>query len=103
MRLPFVRGLVVLYDTLVTGTRWLVRSATLQALAFEEGGGRSEADRQGETRRPSWRRLVPVALVPALGAAADGSAGGIAAGDAGRGGEPRPNLMHGPGCHPGPP
>jgi uncharacterized protein YqhQ len=30
-RLPFVRGLVVLYETLVTGTRWLVRSAGVQA------------------------------------------------------------------------
>jgi len=28
---PFVRGLVVLYETLVMGTRWLVRSAGLQA------------------------------------------------------------------------
>jgi uncharacterized protein YqhQ len=28
---PFVRGLVVLYETLVVGTRWLVRSAGLQA------------------------------------------------------------------------
>ena len=37
MKFPFVRGLVLLYDTLVTGTRWLVRSATLQALALEEG------------------------------------------------------------------
>jgi uncharacterized protein YqhQ len=37
MKLPFLRGLVVLYDTLVTGTRWLVRSATLQALALESG------------------------------------------------------------------
>jgi len=36
MKLPLVRGLVLLYDTLVTGTRWLVRSATLQALAMEE-------------------------------------------------------------------
>jgi uncharacterized protein YqhQ len=36
MKLPLVRGLVLLYDTLVTGTRWLVRSATLQALAIEE-------------------------------------------------------------------
>jgi uncharacterized protein YqhQ len=35
MRLPFIRGLVVLYDTLVTGTRWLVRSATIQALGLE--------------------------------------------------------------------
>jgi uncharacterized protein YqhQ len=31
----FVRGLVVLYETLVIGTRWLVRSANLQAA--EEG------------------------------------------------------------------
>jgi len=30
-RLPFVRGLVVLYETLFVGTRWLVRSASLQA------------------------------------------------------------------------
>ena len=34
-RLPGVRGLVVLYETLVTGTRWLVRSASLAA--SEEG------------------------------------------------------------------
>jgi len=38
LKMPFLRGLVVLYDTLVTGTRWLVRSATLQALGLEEGG-----------------------------------------------------------------
>jgi len=30
-KLPFIRGLVVLYETLVVGTRWLVRSAGLQA------------------------------------------------------------------------
>jgi uncharacterized protein YqhQ len=34
-KLPFMRGLVVLYETLVTGTRWLVRSANLSA--SEEG------------------------------------------------------------------
>jgi uncharacterized protein YqhQ len=34
-KLPFLRGLVVLYETLVVGTRWLVRSAGLQA--EEEG------------------------------------------------------------------
>ena len=33
---PLVRGLVVLYETLVVGTRWLVRSANLQAA--EEAG-----------------------------------------------------------------
>jgi uncharacterized protein YqhQ len=32
---PLVRGLVVLYETLVVGTRWLVRSANVQAA--EEG------------------------------------------------------------------
>jgi hypothetical protein len=34
-RWPLVRGLVVLYETLVVGTRWLVRSANVQAQ--EEG------------------------------------------------------------------
>jgi uncharacterized protein YqhQ len=34
-KLPFVRGLVVLYETLVVGTRWLIRSANLAA--SEEG------------------------------------------------------------------
>ena len=34
-KLPFVRGLVVLYETLIVGTRWLVRSASLAA--SEEG------------------------------------------------------------------
>jgi uncharacterized protein YqhQ len=29
-RAPFIRGLVVLYETLVVGTRWLIRSAGLQ-------------------------------------------------------------------------
>ena len=30
---PLVRGLVVLYETLVVGTRWLIRSANIQARA----------------------------------------------------------------------
>jgi uncharacterized protein YqhQ len=34
-KLPFLRGLVVLYETLIVGTRWLVRSASVQA--EEEG------------------------------------------------------------------
>ena len=34
-KLPLIRGLVVLYETLVVGTRWLVRSANVQA--EEEG------------------------------------------------------------------
>ena len=53
MKLPFLRGLVVLYDTLVTGTRWLVRSATLQALAVERC---RRGPRQGRRRRLPGRR-----------------------------------------------
>src|SRR5207253_9490861 len=34
-KLPFVRGLVVLYETLIVGSRWLVRSPGLQVQ--EEG------------------------------------------------------------------
>src|SRR5262245_58880864 len=30
-KLPFVRGLIVLYETLIVGTRWLIRSANIQA------------------------------------------------------------------------
>jgi uncharacterized protein YqhQ len=30
---PFVRGLIVLYETLIIGTRWLIRSANIQASA----------------------------------------------------------------------
>jgi uncharacterized protein YqhQ len=37
-RLPFLRGLIVLYETLFVGTRWLVRSATLQAAGTGEEG-----------------------------------------------------------------
>lgn len=54
MKLPLIRGLVLLYDTLVTGTRWLVRSATIQALALEEaearkGGGAGSSAASGST------------------------------------------------------
>jgi uncharacterized protein YqhQ len=41
-RLPFIRGLVVLYETLVVGTRWLVRSA---GVAAAEAAGPMEASR----------------------------------------------------------
>ena len=30
---PFIRGLIVLYETLVVGTKWLIRSANIQASA----------------------------------------------------------------------
>ncbi|HET7472899.1 MAG TPA: DUF1385 domain-containing protein [Candidatus Limnocylindrales bacterium] len=37
-KLPFVRGLIVLYETLFVGTRWLVRSASVQAAGTGEEG-----------------------------------------------------------------
>jgi uncharacterized protein YqhQ len=37
-KVPFARGLVVLYETLFVGTRWLVRSASVQAAGTGEDG-----------------------------------------------------------------
>src|SRR3954452_9575776 len=37
-KLPFLRGLIVLYETLFVGNRWLVRSASLQAAGTGEDG-----------------------------------------------------------------
>jgi uncharacterized protein YqhQ len=37
-KLPFLRGLIVLYETLIVGTRWLVRSASVQAAGDGESG-----------------------------------------------------------------
>ena len=56
-RLPFVRGLVVLYETLVVGTRWLVRSAGVAAV-----------EELGPAARPA--PLPPVAAEPGSAAAA---------------------------------
>ena len=39
-RAPFFRGLVVLYETLVIGTRWLMRSGTVQAAGTGQEMGR---------------------------------------------------------------
>ncbi|HEX7496405.1 MAG TPA: DUF1385 domain-containing protein [Candidatus Limnocylindrales bacterium] len=72
LKLPFLRGLVVLYDTLVTGTRWLVRSATLQALALEEaddgaGDGTSNgAGKSGQAAAGTGSVLHTLLLAPAL-------------------------------------
>ncbi len=101
MKLPFLRGLVLLYDTLVTGTRWLVRSATLQALALEEaegqpgqggsgGAGPSGTSAVGSTLRSTLGSIVgsvmrsPLTL--ALGAHSET--------DAGSGLEPRDDDAH---------
>jgi uncharacterized protein YqhQ len=70
MKLPFLRGLVVLYDTLVTGTRWLVRSATLQAMAEEEARGSGAGGATGAASSV-LHSIVRLPLVPILGAATE--------------------------------
>ena len=65
---PLIRGLVVLYETLVVGTRWLVRSANVQA--SEEGvelGKGSIALMLGLTLAGRHRRLLPAAAVHRVG------------------------------------
>ena len=67
-RLPFVRGLVVLYETLVVGTRWLVRSA---GVAAAEDVDPWQPDQAPEP--PPAPGVAPEpAGVPAQGAAPDG-------------------------------
>ncbi len=82
-RLPFVRGLVVLYDTLVTGTRWLVRSATIQAAAIlaEEASdgsqsGDSEAAGPGAGSAATSASAPIAGSAPAAGSATAASSGG---------------------------
>lgn len=55
-RAPFVRGLIVLYETLVVGTRWLIRSANIQA---EEDGV--------ELGRGSVALMLGVTLIVGIG------------------------------------
>jgi uncharacterized protein YqhQ len=88
LKMPFLRGLVVLYDTLVTGTRWLVRSATVQALA-EDGEGGAAAPGSGAATTALGGLLGTLALLtgPAL-CAVDGRGNG-GAGD-GKGAAPAP-------------
>ena len=42
---PFVRGLVVLYETLVIGTRWLVRSANVRRRRTTSSSARARSRR----------------------------------------------------------
>ena len=39
-RAPFFRGLIVLYETLVTGTKWLMRAGSVQASGTGQELGR---------------------------------------------------------------
>ena len=56
--LPFVRGLVVLYETLVVGTRWLVRSRSLAA--SEEGVELGPRRDRPHARASPWRPAIGV-------------------------------------------
>jgi uncharacterized protein YqhQ len=78
LKMPFLRGLVLLYDTLVTGTRWLVRSATIQALEEGSEGGSGGGGTRGAANGVSGSAmsvlrtvlLAPMAWI--AGAASDG-------------------------------
>jgi uncharacterized protein YqhQ len=55
-RLPGIRGLVVLYETLIVGTRWLVRSASLAA-----------SDQGAELGRGAVALMLVLTLVAGVG------------------------------------
>src|SRR5262245_16806482 len=55
-KFPLIRGLVVLYETLIVGTRWLVRSASLQA-----------ADEGVELGKGSIALMLTLTLVAGIG------------------------------------
>jgi uncharacterized protein YqhQ len=61
-KLPFLRGLVVLYETLFVGTRWLVRSASLQAAGTGEDG-----DEGVELGKGSIALMLTLTLVAGVG------------------------------------
>jgi uncharacterized protein YqhQ len=61
-KLPFLRGLVVLYETLFVGTRWLVRSASLQAAGTGEDG-----DEGVELGKGSIALMLGLTLVAGVG------------------------------------
>jgi len=71
-RLPFLRGLVVLYDTLVTGTRWLVRAATMQAAAILAEEALADS---GPGHSATSGRIWSADSAPADGNAADAQRG----------------------------
>ena len=61
-KLPFLRGLIVLYETLFVGTRWLVRSATVQAAGTGE-----EGDEGVELGKGSIALMLGLTLLAGIG------------------------------------
>ncbi len=87
-RLPLVRGLVVLYETLVVGTRWLVRSASVAAA--EPGALEAVAPRPGDAPAPGGADIG--AGGPAIGGA-DVEVGRAVAGGGGTEEEPPQSVV----------
>jgi uncharacterized protein YqhQ len=63
--LPLVRGLVVLYETLVVGTRWLIRSAGVAAA--EEGTDGQPAPASMELGKGAVALMLGITLVLGIG------------------------------------
>ena len=61
-RLPLLRGLIVLYETLFVGTRWLVRSASVQA-----AGSGEEGDEGVELGKGSIALMLGLTLLAGVG------------------------------------
>ncbi|HEX5823429.1 MAG TPA: DUF1385 domain-containing protein [Candidatus Limnocylindrales bacterium] len=61
-KLPFLRGLVVLYETLIVGTRWLVRSASVQA-----AGEGADGEEGVELGRGSIALMLGLTLLAGVG------------------------------------
>jgi uncharacterized protein YqhQ len=61
-KVPLIRGLVVLYETLVVGTRWLVRSASVQAAGTGE-----EGDEGVELGKGSIALMLGLTLLAGIG------------------------------------
>jgi uncharacterized protein YqhQ len=61
-RVPLIRGLVVLYETLFVGTRWLVRSATVAA-----AGSGEEGDEGVELGKGSIALMLGLTLLAGVG------------------------------------
>jgi uncharacterized protein YqhQ len=61
-KLPFLRGLIVLYETLFVGTRWLVRSASVQA-----AGSGEEGDEGVELGKGSIALMLGLTLLAGVG------------------------------------
>src|SRR3954452_4448984 len=61
-KLPLIRGLVVLYETLFVGMRWLVRSASVQAAGTGE-----EGDEGVELGKGSIALMIVLTLVFGIG------------------------------------